>query len=232
MAAEDGLTRPGLVIFDCDGVLVDSEPISIAVLCGVLAENGLSIGEDEAYDRFLGKSMATIIDMLHDDCGLTITDAHMERIRAELFRRFESELTPIPGMGTVLERLSTPCCVASSSQPDRIRLSLRVTGLLALLEPHIYSASMVKRGKPFPDLFLYAARDMGLAPDACVVIEDSPAGIMAAKSAGMRVLAFTGGLHAGRAGFRDKLAALSPDMIFDDMRRLPDMLADMPLREG
>lgn len=213
-----------LVIFDCDGVLVDSEPISISVLLGVLAENGVVVAEGEAYDRFLGRSMATIADILHADFGLAVTDAHLEQIRADLFHRFESELKPIPGVCETLRALDMPRCVASSSQPDRIRLSLRVTGLLELLEPHIYSAAMVTRGKPFPDLFLYAARDMGVAPADCVVVEDSPAGIAAAKSAGMRALAFTGGLHAVRDGFRDRLAALEPDLIFDDMRRLPGLL--------
>jgi HAD superfamily hydrolase (TIGR01509 family) len=221
-----------LVIFDCDGVLVDSEPISISVLRGVLAESGLAMAEGEAYDRFLGKSMATIADILHADFALAITDAHLEQIRAELFRRFERELKPIPGMRQTLEALDMPRCVASSSQPDRIRLSLAVTGLLELLEPHIYSATMVKRGKPFPDLFLHAARDMGAAPADCVVVEDSPAGIAAAKSAGMCVLAFTGGLHAVRDGFREALAALEPDLIFDDMRRLPGLLAGLPAQKA
>ncbi|MEI2806789.1 MAG: HAD family hydrolase [Albidovulum sp.] len=221
-----------LVIFDCDGVLVDSEPISIAVLRGVLAGSGVAMTEGEAYDRFLGKSMATIAEMLHAEFGLVFTDAHLEQVRAELFHRFEAELTPIPGIGETLKRLDAACCVASSSQPDRIRLSLRVTGLLEVLEPHIYSATMVKRGKPFPDLFLHAARDMGHAPEDCIVIEDSPAGIAAARSAGMRVFAFTGGLHAARPGFRDDLAALGPDLIFDDMRRLPGLLAGHGAQEN
>ena len=116
--------------------------------------------------------------------------------------------------------------MASSSHPDRIRLSLSLTGLLEMLEPHIYSASMVARGKPAPDLFLHAARDMGVDPMDCVVIEDSPAGIDAARAAGMRVFAFTGGSHAGNAALVAELATRSPDRIFADMRLLPDLLAD------
>ena len=221
-----------LVIFDCDGVLVDSEPISIDVLRDVLARSGLILEEEEAYRRFLGKSMTTIADLLHDEFGLRMTDIHLETIREELFRRFRDELHPIPGIEATLRELALPCCVASSSQPDRIRLSLGITGLLALLEPHIYSASMVKRGKPFPDLFLHAAREMGQAPERCVVVEDSPAGIMAAQDAGMRVFAFTGGLHAARAGLCERLSELQPDLIFDDMRRLPGLLADLSQQEG
>jgi HAD superfamily hydrolase (TIGR01509 family) len=222
----------GLVIFDCDGVLVDSEPISIAVLRGVLAKNGVAISETEAYERFLGKSMATIAQLIESDFGLVVTDAHREHIRADLFHRFEAELEPVPGIRETLEALKIRRCVASSSLPDRIRFSLRLTGLLELLEPHIYSATMVKRGKPFPDLFLHAASDMGVEPAECVVVEDSPAGVMAARSAGMRVLGFTGALHAARPGFRDKLASLAPDAIFDDMRELPAMLARMPAQQS
>ncbi len=221
-----------LVIFDCDGVLVDSEPISIAVLRDVLAGAGVAIGEADAYDRFLGKSMATIADVLHRDFGLTVTDAHLEKIRADLYRRFRAELRPIAGIDATLRRLATRCCVASSSQPERIRLSLKLTGLLELLEPHIYSAVMVKRGKPFPDLFLHAAGDMGAAPGDCIVVEDSPAGIEAARAAGMRVFAFAGGSHAARPGFRDGLAALAPDLLFDDMRRLPQLLVGGAAREA
>ena len=222
----------GLVIFDCDGVLVDSEPISIAVLRGVLARDGVSISEAEAYERFLGKSMATIAQAIETDFGLAVTSEHLDEIRADLFHRFEAELQPVPGIRQTLSQLSIRRCVASSSQPDRIRFSLRLTGLLELLEPHIYSATMVKRGKPFPDLFLHAASDMGVEPANCVVIEDSPPGVMAARSAGMRVLAFTGALHAARPGFRDKLASFAPDAIFDDMRELPAMLARMPAQQS
>lgn len=215
---------PDLVIFDCDGVLVDSEPLSMAVLRDVLAEAGVAIGEDEAYERFLGRSMSTIAEIIRRDFDLAITQDHLERIRLDLFERFRAGLKPVPGIAEALKRLTAAHCVASSSQPERIRLSLRVTGLLELLEPRIYSATMVKRGKPFPDLFLHAAAEMRADPRRTVVVEDSPAGITAAKAAGMRVFAFTGASHAARPGFRDGLAALQPDLVFNDMRRLPDLL--------
>ncbi len=216
---------PDLVIFDCDGVLVDSEPISIAVLVEVVGAAGVVLDGRTAYERFLGKSMATISGILEDEFGLTMTHGHLDEIRAELFRRFRKQLKPIPGIAEALSRLGAPHCVASSSQPERIRLSLEVTGLLELFEPHIYSATMVARGKPFPDLFLHAASDMGADPRRCLVVEDSPAGIMAAHDAGMRVFAFTGGSHAGEGSLRAAIDGLAPDRVFSDMRSLPRLIA-------
>lgn len=216
---------PELVIFDCDGVLVDSEPISIGVLREILGEAGLTMDEATAYRCFLGRSMKTIVEMLHRDFGTVMSDAHLAAIRSRLYQRLEAELTAIPGVAAALPALGgVRRCVASSSQPERIRLSLRVAGLLEMLEPHIYSATMVERGKPAPDLFLHAARQMRVHAGRCVVIEDSPPGISAAKRAGMRVFAFTGGLHAGGEAFQATLRQLEPDLIFDDMRRLPQLL--------
>jgi HAD superfamily hydrolase (TIGR01509 family) len=216
---------PELVIFDCDGVLVDSEPISIAVLLDIIAQAGGAMDENTAYELFLGKSMATICTMLRADFGLVVTDLHLEAMRAELNSRFARELKPIPGILDTLRTLEGPRCVASSSKPERIRFSLGVTGLLEMFEPHIYSSTMVEHGKPAPDLFLHAAGDMGVAPSACVVVEDSPAGIEAAKRAGMTVLAFAGGSHAAGPAMRAAIAALEPDAVFDDMRRLPGLIA-------
>ncbi len=216
---------PDLIIFDCDGVLVDSEPISIAVLVAIITSAGVPISEKTAYENFLGKSMATVVEILRDDFGLVVTDDHLDEARAELYTRFRRDLKPIDGVAETLKALAAPYCVASSSQPERIRLSLAVTGLLELFEPHIYSATMVERGKPFPDLFLHAASDMGVAPGHCLVVEDSPAGIMAAKEAGMRVLAFTGGSHAGEGVLREAIESLEPDLVFGDMRQLPGLMS-------
>lgn len=218
-----------LVIFDCDGVLVDSEPISIGVLVDLVAKSGHALSEEEAYERFLGKSMASICAMLGKDPGIEVTPAHLEAMRAALYSRFRAELQPIAGVAEALDRLerefSLPRCVASSSQPERISLSLQVTGLLDRLRPHIFSATMVARGKPAPDLFLHAAEAMAADPARCVVIEDSAAGIEAAKRAGMTVFAFTGGSHARHPAHHSRIASLEPDLIFDNMRALPDLLA-------
>jgi HAD superfamily hydrolase (TIGR01509 family) len=215
-----------LIIFDCDGVLVDSEPISIAVLREVIEAAGGDVDEATAYDLFLGRSMASISHTLDERFGLSFTEEHLAQIRSLLFARFRAELKAIEGIHDVLAALTQPRCVASSSKPERIRLSLEVTGILELVEPHIYSATMVANGKPAPDLFLHAAREMGAEPARCIVIEDSPAGIVAARRAGMRVFAFAGGSHAGRSGLRAAFAKLEPDRVFDDMRRLPDLIAE------
>ncbi|MCD2183277.1 HAD family hydrolase [Rhizobium sp. GN54] len=209
-----------LVIFDCDGVLVDSEPISLAVLVDALDVAGVSMGADEAAERFLGKSLKTMSEILHDEYGLAIDDHFLEGMRKTLYARFREELQPIENIRQVVEALPVSCCVASSSQPERIRLSLSVTGLIDCFEPNIFSASMVRNGKPAPDLFLHASEVMGVSPDACVVIEDSPAGVMAAQAAGMRVCAFAGGSHARTGRHRAALSVLKPDVLFDDMREL------------
>jgi len=214
-----------LVIFDCDGVLVDSEPLSLQVLVEGLASIGYAIDEATAAERFLGHSFAAVQGMLRDELGFDLPTDRVEAMRLSLFERFRRELKPIPGIVEALDRLSIPCCVASSSLPERIRVSLEVTGLLARFTPNIFSAAMVQRGKPAPDLFLHAAARMGVEPGACLVIEDSAPGIVAAHSAGMRVFAFLGGSHARQPGYRDRLARLGPELEFDDMRRLPDLVA-------
>lgn len=212
-----------LVIFDCDGVLVDSEPISLAVLVDAFRQAGVVIDADYAHRRFLGKSLAAVIATARDEFSLEIGERFLADLRTALHARFRRELKPIPNVGRALDDLEQAgirWCVASSSQPERIALSLTITGLFDRFSPHVFSASMVENGKPAPDLFLHAASKMGFPPEACVVIEDSPAGIMAARAAGMTVFAFTGGSHTTLASYRDEIAALRPDRQFDDMAEL------------
>jgi HAD superfamily hydrolase (TIGR01509 family) len=211
----------GLVLFDCDGVLVDSEPIALRLLVSTLAAAGVTLTPAEADDLFLGRSLASTREIVARDYGLIVTDAALDDMRRALYAAFRAELRPIPHVAEVIDALPCPFAVASSSQPERIELSLRVTGLWPRFEGRAFSATMVARGKPAPDLFLHAARSLGYAPDACLVVEDSPAGIEAAKAAGMRVVAFTGGSHAARQEHRDRVAALRPDAVIDDMRALP-----------
>ncbi|MER8972617.1 MULTISPECIES: HAD family hydrolase [unclassified Mesorhizobium] len=221
---------PELVIFDCDGVLVDSEMLSVSALLEMIALAGGNVSEDIAYEHFLGKSMKSVREILASDFGLDLTDQHLTEMRSELMRRFREELKPMPGIAQVLPRLGVPCCVASSGTLERIRYALDVTGLLGLLEPHLFSAAMVARGKPAPDLFLHAADKMKAAPRNCLVVEDSPAGIEAARAAGMRVLAFTGGSHTGNPALKARLASSEPDFIFADMLQLPDLIAGLGAR--
>ena len=221
---------PELVIFDCDGVLVDSEALSVAALLGMIALAGGAVSEDVAYEHFLGKSMKSVREILLRDFRLDVTDSHLTAMRVELMRKFREELKPIPGIKEVLPKLEVPFCVASSGTLDRIRYALDVTGLLDLMEPHLFSAAMVKRGKPEPDLFLHAAASMRAHPKKCLVIEDSPAGVAAARAAGMRVFAFTGGAHAGNPALKARLASSEPDFIFADMLQLPDLIAGLGAR--
>ncbi len=223
-----GAALPQLVIFDCDGVLVDSEVISAQVLSDTLCAAGVKVDVDFVYRRFLGRSIEAVREVLLGDFSHELSDDTLAAMRAAMERRLRSELNPIRGIAEALTRVPARKCVASSSRPERIRLSLAKTSLLEFFEPHIFSATMVPNGKPAPDLFLHAARQMDVKPHQCVVIEDSPAGVQAARAAGMRVLAFTGGGHAKPARLKSSLAALKPDAIFSDMLRLPELLAEEP----
>jgi HAD superfamily hydrolase (TIGR01509 family) len=219
-------TRNGkLVIFDCDGVLVDSEPISFAVLREMLADAGLSFSESWAYENFLGKSMASITELIAREHNLLLDETALAAMRNRLYERFEAELEPVHGIDQLLSDFGFAHCVASSSQLERIRLCLRKTRLIDHFEPNIFSSSMVANGKPAPDLFLHAARTMGYSPRNCIVIEDSPAGIRAAKAAGMTAFAFTGASHAIASNLRPIVESLKPAAIFDDMAQLPGLIA-------
>ena len=221
---------PELVIFDCDGVLVDSEELSVSALLGMIALAGGTVSEDAAYEHFLGKSMKSVREILGSDFGLEISDQQLTAMRVDLMRKFREELKPIPGVKEMLPKLALPFCVASSGTLERIRYALDVTGLLGLMEPHLFSATMVRRGKPAPDLFLHAAASMRAKPRKCLVIEDSPAGVAAARAAGMRVFAFTGGSHAENPALKARLASSEPDFIFADMLQLPDLIAGLGAR--
>ena len=214
----------GLIIFDCDGVLVDSEPLSMRVLLETVAEAGAVIDVAQGYESFLGRSLASTTEILRNDYGVDLGDDALDRMRDRLYRLFRQELQPVPGIAAALTGLTLPYCVASSSQPERIRLSLDVTGLRGFFGERIYSASMVANGKPAPDLFLHAAREMRVEPARCIVIEDSPAGVDAAKRADMRVFAFTGGSHALGAAHRQLMRDLQPDLIFEHMAELPGLM--------
>jgi HAD superfamily hydrolase (TIGR01509 family) len=220
--------RPKLVIFDCDGVLVDSEAIAISVLTETLVRAGASVDEPQAFQRFLGRSMASVVSILERDFAFRFTDAHHGALQSALFERFRAELKPMAGVREVLEQLPCRVCVASSSRPERLRLALEVAGLLSFFEPHLFSAASVARGKPAPDLFLHAAGAMQAPPGETVVVEDSLVGVEAARAAGMRVLAFTGGAHAAPANLHAALSAAGPDALFSRMRDLPRLLGFAP----
>ncbi|UHC15643.1 HAD family hydrolase [Methylobacterium currus] len=215
---------PELVIFDCDGVLVDSEPISLARLTENLQRIGVPIDLYTVARRFTGTSMTSIMAHIATDYGVPAPEGFVDAVRAETLRAFDAELTAIAGAGAVLEAMRKRRCVASSSDPQRLRHALALTGLLEHFDGHVFSAAMVARGKPFPDLFLYAASEMGVAPEACVVIEDSVPGVTAARAAGMPVLGFCGGGHWAHDRAGADLLAAGALRVFDEFTALPHLL--------
>jgi HAD superfamily hydrolase (TIGR01509 family) len=210
---------PDLVIFDCDGVLVDSEPIANRVFVQHLARHGIAMSLDEALRDLTGRSLPACVALLEARHSRRLPEDFSDTLQAATMLAFEGELKPVPGIVAALDRIDCATCVASSSAHAKIRLSLTLTGLLARFEGRIFSASEVPRGKPHPDLFLHAAARMGHAPARCTVIEDAAPGVEAGIAAGMTVLAFAGAAHADGA----RLAAAG-GRVFRDMAVLPQLL--------
>lgn len=215
---------PGLVILDCDGVVVDSEPVAIAALAEFLQGIGLPVAADYVYRNFLGRSWATVTALLSRDFAIRLSSEEIEAYKELLFDRIRTQVEPMPGVVDAVAALRHPVCIASSSTPERLEVALGKAGLRDRFMPHVFSASLVKRGKPAPDLFLYAAEAMGFNPGDCLVIEDSPAGIEAGKAAGMIVAAFLGGSHIEPGKLRPLALALEPHIVFDNMSELPAVL--------
>ena len=212
-----------LVIFDCDGVLVDSEVISCRAHAQTLTRHGYPITSDQVFERFLGRSTRQANLEVEADLGRSLPDDFHVQLQDELFRDFEADLQALPHINEALDAIAQPVCVASSGSHQRMRVSLGRTGLYDRLAPHIFSASQVTNGKPAPDLFLFAAEQMKTDPARCIVIEDSVSGVTAALAAKMSVLGFCGGSHC-RPGHADKLRAAGAVTIFDDMRQLPALI--------
>jgi HAD superfamily hydrolase (TIGR01509 family) len=176
--------------------------------------------------RFTGTSMTSIMAHIARDYGVPTPEGFVDAVRADTLRAFDAELKAIAGVADVLGVMPDRRCVASSSDPQRLRHALQLTGLLPLFGEHVFSASMVSRGKPFPDLFLYAAEQMGVPPGACVVIEDSVPGVTAARSAGMPVLGFCGGGHWAHDRAGADLLAAGAFRVFDEFTHLPHLLGE------
>ncbi|MBG0740156.1 HAD family hydrolase [Paeniglutamicibacter antarcticus] len=189
----------GLVIFDCDGVLVDSERLTVAIEARLLTELGAPYSEQDVVDAFMGRTAAAGQLLLERLLGPELAAEFDRRSTTEIRQAFSSSLTPVAGVERVLAALrarNLPHCVASSGSHEKMRLTLGLTGLAHQFDGRIFSASEVPRGKPFPDLFLHAAWSMGVDPARCVVVEDSVPGVHAAVAAGMTAYGFTGGLAA------------------------------------
>ncbi|WP_326754077.1 HAD family hydrolase [Streptomyces hirsutus] len=213
--------RYDLVVFDNDGVLVDSEPISNRLLAGYLTELGHPTSYEESIRDYMGSAMHRVHDLVEERTGQRLPDDFDAVFHARVFAAFERELKPVAGAADVLEALAAdgvPYCVASSGSHERIRVGHRTTGLDRWFDDErIFSSQDVGRGKPAPDLFLYAAERMGVAPTRCVVVEDSPLGVQAAVAAGMDVYGFSSMTPA------EKLAGVT--RLFADLRELPELWA-------
>jgi HAD superfamily hydrolase (TIGR01509 family) len=215
---------PDLIIFDCDGVLVDSEVISCRAHATTLTRYGYPITEDQVLQRFLGVSDREARLMVERELGRALPDDFESQIKAMTLQFYDDDLEAIPDVEDAIAAISLPKCVASSGTPEKIRHGLSRTGLYDRFAPHIFSASEVRRGKPAPDLFLYAAAAMRVPPERCIVIEDSRPGVTGALAAGMTVLGFHGGSHC-KPGHAEMLRAAGASETFDDMRQLPALIA-------
>ena len=189
-----------LVIFDCDGVLVDSEMLSAGVLMAMMTEEGFPLSEEAFRADFLGRSFAGAALRAKERFGRPLPEDFEARYRDRLFAKLAAELKPMAGVSQVLAALRVPFCLATSSSPRRLALSLGASGLAPFFEGRCFTASDVQRGKPAPDLFLHAAGKMGAEPARCLVIEDSELGVRAGLAAGMEVWHFAGGCHV-QAGY-------------------------------
>jgi HAD superfamily hydrolase (TIGR01509 family) len=208
---------PDLVIFDCDGVLVDSEPVANRLFAEALSEIGLPLSYAEICERFVGLTLSDCMRKVEGALGRPAPDNFLDRLQERTFAALRESLTAIPGVADAIERIGLPDCVASSGEIEKMQLTLGLTGLLPHFQGRLFSADQVAEGKPHPDLFLLAASEMGVAPADCVVVEDSLPGVQAAVAAGMPVLGYA---HEGGGAALSDAGAV----VFDTMAKLPSLL--------
>ena len=214
---------PSLVIFDCDGVLVDTEPVANRALARVLGECGYEVSYEECRRLFVGRTMEAVKAHVEASLGRALREDWPYHIRDETLKAFEQGIEPVAGAEDALRILAargTPYCVASSGRFEKMRFTLGRTGLLPLVEDVLFSAEEVAHGKPAPDLFLHAAARMGHAPEDCLVIEDSVPGVQAGIAAGMTVIGYAGDPMTDAAALESEGAH-----VVSDMSALPDLLA-------
>jgi len=209
-----------LIIFDCDGVLVDTERLAVRVDVQVLTQLGWVMTEAEVVERFVGLSDATIREAIEAHTGRRLADNWEQEFRHLYRSSFAESLTAVDGVVEALDGITLRTCVASSGSHEKMRFTLGLTGLLERFDGRMFSVSEVERGKPAPDLYLHAAARMGVAPAACAVVEDSRFGVEAARAAGMRAFGYAGGLTPA-----SRLAAPGA-VVFTDMRELPRLLGE------
>ncbi len=215
-----------LIIFDCDGVIVDSEPISCGAHVEVLAEEGIDISLADVYQRFTGCTVSFMMDTLEAEFNKKLPEDYLSRVDNLISSRKHAELKPIKGIKELLQKFyddKQKICVASGSSPKHLALSLELAGVQDYFEGNYFSAHLVEKGKPAPDIFYYAAEKMQASPCRTIVIEDSANGVIGAKKAGMYVVGFTGGSHCTK-DHADKLIKAGADSVISDMNELENVI--------
>ena len=207
-----------LVIFDCDGVLVDSETLGNRILVEFVAEFGLVLELEEAIFLFKGCKMADCVTVIEQRLGKNMPQDFVTQFRARTAEAFEGELLPVKGIEAALDKINLPICVASNGPPEKIKLALHVTNLLPRFEGRIFSSYEIGSWKPAPDLFLHAAKNMGFEAPSCTVVEDSILGVRAGVAAGMKVLGYT---NQSETTLLEKCGA----RVFHSMYQLPSLLS-------
>ena len=213
------MTDIELVVFDCDGVLVDSERLANQVFAQILLEEcGLKFSLKDMFENFVGRSMDQCWQLVTDMLGRSAPESLKQRYHHEIIAALAESVEPVRNIETVLNGLSVPFCVASSGSYKKMQTTLGKTGLIKYFEGKLFSTSEVRHGKPHPDIFLFAANAMGYPPDECLVIEDSPPGVTGAKAAGMTVLGYAELMNP------ERLKEAGADWVFDDMSKLLNMI--------
>jgi HAD superfamily hydrolase (TIGR01509 family) len=212
------MPAPQLVIFDCDGVLVDSEKITNRIFVAMLHKAGIYLSAEETLERFIGRSMPQCLDIMESILGHKVPDSLLMEYQRRVEAAWAEELQPIPGVQAVIDALKVPFCVASSGTLEKMRMTLGITGLLSRFENKMFSVTQVAHSKPAPDVFHFAANRMGVPPEACAVIEDSPTGVAAGVAAKMTVYGYCAHTPAQR------LLNAGAHQVFDSMKDLPQLL--------
>lgn len=228
-----GMAPIELVIFDCDGTLMDSERIAAEVEVAMMNEHGWAITIDEFERQFAGTSAAQVREALEHETGRAVPDDHARRVEEEIVRRFRTEVRTVEGAHDVLDRLDQPRCICSNSSMEKLEAELKRGLLWDRFRPYIYSARDLPdcREKPAPDVFLHAAREFDVAPRAALVLEDSVAGVTAAAAAGCRVVGFAGGSHV-KPGHADRLTEAGAETVINRLGDLPDLVTVFGEWEG
>lgn len=217
--------KPELVIFDCDGVLIDSEVIANRTNVEVLSELGIHFTLEEYMERFVGVSLRDEVIEIERLRSIKLPDDYEARLMKHKYKVFDAELKAIEGIAEFVASIKTPKAVASGSSPKRLEYTLKLTHLWELFAPYIYSTTLVPKSKPAPDIFLYVADKFNVSPDKCLVIEDSTLGVRAGVAAGMTVIGFTGGSHI-QNGHEEKLLELGATKVFSKMQNVAQWLND------